>query len=110
MKLAILSASILALSMANASIGHASARFTCHGIATETCYFDIVAKDGTRLPFTLKSGQTRIVDTAAPGVDRYMVSVNFAPPQRPEACSRQPTPEAKRSFWCKLATVNDAND
>ena len=110
MKRAVLTASILAISLADVSIGHASARFTCHGIIAETCYFNIVSKDGTRLPFTLKSGETRIVDAAAPGVDRYMVSVNFAPPQQPEACSRRPTPEAKRSFWCKLATVGDAND
>jgi hypothetical protein len=80
------------------------AEFVCHGVATQTCHFAIIPETGARTDFALTSGQTRRLSNIAVGVDRYMVSVNFPPPESPSACSRVPV-AGKRSAWCKLSAV-----
>jgi hypothetical protein len=78
--------------------------FVCHAFATQTCHFAVLRQTGARTDFALASGATRHVADIAAGVDRYMVTINFAPPEKPSACSRTPA-SGKRSAWCKLSTV-----
>jgi hypothetical protein len=94
---------IVALSPAVAS---ASAVFTCKALPTQTCYFATVSGDAVKQRFTLKSGAQSVVESVDPTGDSYMVSINFAPPQRPERCLTQPVSGAKRSAWCKLSRVH----
>lgn len=82
----------------------AGARFVCHGAMTQTCHFAVLRGQGARTDFTLRRGETKTLDDVAAGGDQYMVSVNFAPPAQPAACSRVPA-SAKRSAWCKLSKV-----
>jgi hypothetical protein len=78
--------------------------FVCHAFPTQTCHFAVLRQTGARTDFALASGATQHVADIAAGVDRYMVTVNFVPPQTASACSRIPAP-GKRSAWCKLSTV-----
>lgn len=84
----------------------ASAVFTCRALPSQTCYFATVASGEVKQRFTLKPGAHSVVDSVDPAADWYMVSVNFAPPQRPERCSTQPVSGAKVSAWCKLSHVH----
>ncbi len=83
----------------------AGADFVCHGVATQTCHFAVLSETGARTDFALASGQTHHLSGIAAGVDRYMVTINFAPPEHASSCSRTPAP-GKRSAWCKLSTVS----
>jgi hypothetical protein len=105
--LALVSGSLTAL----AGAAEASAPFTCHAQSTQRCYFAVLHADGRRIDFVLAPKQVRVVDDAVAGSDRYMVSVNFAPPANPESCSRSPRIGARRSWWCKLGPVKaEGND
>jgi len=81
------------------------ADFICHGVATQTCHFAVLSETGARTDFALASGETHHLAGVATGVDRYMVTINFAPPEHASSCSRTPAP-GKRSAWCKLSTVS----
>jgi hypothetical protein len=96
--------------VAPAGAAQASASFTCHAQATQRCYFAVLHADGRRTDFDLGRREVRVVDAVA-GSDRYMVSVNFAPPASPKSCSRSPRIGARRSWWCKLGPVKaEGND
>jgi hypothetical protein len=87
----------------------AAATFVCHGAMTQVCYFS-VRHAAARTDFTLRRGQTRQVEDAVAGVDRYLVTINVSPPERVENCSRTPG-SSKHSTWCKLSAVSGgAND
>jgi hypothetical protein len=81
------------------------AAFTCHAMPTQRCHFSVLHADGAREDFVLASGGRREVPDAVPGLDRYMVAVNAAPPANPAACTRATPVGARRSAWCKLSTV-----
>jgi hypothetical protein len=94
-----------------AGAAQASAPFACHAQPTQRCYFAVLHADGRRVDFVLAPNQVRVVDDAVAGADRYMASVNFAPPANPESCSRSPRIGARRSWWCKLEPVKaEGND
>jgi hypothetical protein len=88
----------------------AAATFVCHGVMTQVCYFSVVhagAHSGAApTAFSLRPGESRQIQDAAVGVDRYLVTINVAPPERPENCSRAPS-GGKHSTWCKLSAVGD---
>lgn len=99
------------VALAASAQASAAATFTCHASPMGRCYFSVLHASGARTDFQLPRGQSRILDDATPGVDRYMVSVNFAPPFDPATCSRVVRPGARRSWWCKLGPVKtEGND
>jgi hypothetical protein len=88
----------------------AAATFVCHGVMTQVCYFSILHSGAARTDFALRHGESRQVQDAVAGVDRYLVTINVSPPERAESCSRAPS-NGKHSTWCKLSAVSDgAND
>jgi hypothetical protein len=88
----------------------AAATFVCHGAMTQVCYFSVLHSGAARTDFALHHGERRQVENAVAGVDRYLVTINVAPPERPESCSRSPS-SGKHSTWCKVSAVSDgAND
>jgi hypothetical protein len=88
----------------------AAATFVCHGAMTQVCYFSVRRGGGVRTDFALRRGESRQVEDAVAGVDRYLVTINVSPPARAESCSRSPS-SSKHSTWCKLSAVSDgAND
>lgn len=88
----------------------AAATFVCHGVMTQVCYFSVLHAGAARTDFALRHGERREVEDAVAGVDRYLVTINVSPPERPEACSRSPS-SGKHSTWCKLSAVGaGAND
>jgi hypothetical protein len=84
----------------------AAATFVCHGVMTQVCYFSVRHAGATPTDFVLRHGESRQVENAVAGVDRYLVTINTAPPERPENCSRTPS-SGKHSTWCKLSAVGD---
>ncbi len=99
-------ATIAAVCLAAPAVSLAAARFVCHAQPTQTCYFTVLRESGARTAFTLAHGEVKAVEDAAPGRDRYMVTINTAPPVNPAACSRTPS-GTRRSTWCKLATIGE---
>jgi hypothetical protein len=87
----------------------AAATFVCHGVMTQVCYFSVRHGDAARTDFVLRHGERREVQDAVAGVDRYLVTINVAPPERPESCSRSPG-SGKHSTWCKLSAVSDGTN
>jgi hypothetical protein len=88
----------------------ATAAFVCHASYFARCHFSVLYADGRRADFVLKRGETRIVEDASPGADRYMVGVNLPPPSDPASCSREQKLR-RLSTWCKLGPVKaEAND
>ncbi len=84
----------------------AAATFVCHGAITQVCYFSVLHQSAARTDFALRRGESRQVQDAVAGVDRYLVTINVSPPERPESCSRSPS-SSKHSTWCKLSAVSD---
>jgi hypothetical protein len=87
----------------------AEATFVCHGVMTQVCYFSVLHAGAARTDFALRHGESRQVQDAVAGVDRYLVTINVAPPERPESCSRTPS-SGKHSTWCKLSSVSDGTN
>jgi len=87
----------------------AAATFVCHGVMSQVCYFSVRHAGAARTDFALRHGESRQVPDAVAGVDRYLVTINVAPPERPESCSRTPS-SGKHSTWCKLSAVSDATN
>jgi len=88
----------------------AAATFVCHGVLNQVCYFSVRHAGAASTDFALRHGESRQVQDAVAGLDRYLVTINVAPPERPESCSRSPS-SSKHSTWCKLSAVSDgAND
>jgi hypothetical protein len=87
----------------------AAATFVCHGVMTQVCYFSVRHGDAARTDFVLRRGERRDVQEAIVGVDHYLVTINVAPPERPESCSRTPS-SGKHSTWCKLSAVSDGTN
>jgi hypothetical protein len=88
----------------------AAATFVCHGAMTQVCYFSVLHQSAGRTDFALRHGESRQIADAVAGVDRYLVTINVSPPERPETCSRTPS-SGKHSTWCKASAVSDgAND
>jgi hypothetical protein len=84
----------------------AAATFVCHGVMTQVCYFSVRHAGAAPTDFALRHGESRQVENAIAGVDRYLVTINVAPPERTESCSRAPS-SSKHSTWCKLSSVSD---
>jgi hypothetical protein len=96
---------------ATAGSAQASAAFVCHASYFARCYFSVLHADGRRTDFVLKRGKSQVVEDASPGADRYMVSVNMAPPSDPASCSRDQKSGHRLSSWCKLGPVKaEANN
>jgi hypothetical protein len=87
----------------------AAATFVCHGAMTQVCYFSVVHPSAARTDFALRHGESRQIQDAVAGVDRYLVTINVSPPARPESCSRTPS-SGKHSTWCKLSAVSDGTN
>ncbi len=87
----------------------AAATFVCHGVMTQVCHFSVLHAGAPRIDFALRHGESRQVQDAVAGVDRYIVTINAFPPERPESCSRSPS-SGKHSTWCKLSAVGDKSN
>jgi len=87
----------------------AAATFVCHGVLNQVCYFSVRHAGAAPTDFVLHHGESRQVQDAVAGVDRYLVTINVAPPERPESCSRTPS-SGKHSTWCKLSAVGDGTN
>jgi hypothetical protein len=87
----------------------AAATFVCHGAMTQVCYFSVVHPNAARTNFALRHGESRQVQDTVVGVDRYLVTINASPPERPENCSRSPS-SGKHSTWCKLSAVSEGTN
>jgi len=87
----------------------AAATFVCHGAMTQVCFFSVLHGTAARTDFALRHGESRQVQDAVAGVDRYLVTINVSPPERAESCSRSPS-SSKHSTWCKLSSVSDGTN
>jgi len=87
----------------------AAATFVCHGAVTQVCYFSVRHVGAAPTDFALRHGESRQIQDAVAGVDRYLVTINVSPPERPESCSRSPS-SSKHSTWCKLSAVADGTN
>jgi hypothetical protein len=87
----------------------AAATFVCHGALTQVCYFSVRHAGAAPTDFALRHGESRQIQDAVAGVDRYLVTINVSPPERPESCSRSPS-SSKHSTWCKLSAVSDGTN
>ncbi len=87
----------------------AAATFVCRGVMTQVCYFSVLHPSAARTDFALRHGESRQVEDAVAGVDRYLVTINVSPPARPETCSRSPS-SGKHSTWCKMSAVSDGTN